>query len=70
MGHKWKNTVRSNILKETPLKMEFNYKSIVFILTFKLQSSSKKYSPFDAIHLSRHFSTAQNSFEMVNFDAF
>ena len=36
---------------------------------FKLQSSSK-YSPFDAIHLSRHFSTIQNSFWTCRFWSF
>ena len=34
--------------------MEFTYKNCVFILIFKLQSPSK-YSPFDVIHLSKHF---------------
>ena len=35
---------------------------------FKRQSPSK-YSPFDAIHPSRFFFTAQNSFELMDFDA-
>ena len=44
-------------------KMEFIYKKLcIYSYMFKLQSPSK-YSPFDAIHLLRHFfSTAQNSF--------
>ena len=40
---------------------EFIYKNCFYSYMFKLQSFSK-YSPFDAIHLSRLFSTAQNSF--------
>ena len=37
---------------------------------FKLQSLSK-YSTFDAIHLSRHFSSLLKTvFELINFDVF
>ena len=41
-------------------KVEFIYKNLrTYFYMFKLQSPSK-YSPFDATHLSRFFSTAQN----------
>ena len=48
--------LKSNYMRVDPQKTEF-----IYSYTFKLQSPSK-YSPFDAIHLSRLFSTAQNSF--------
>ena len=42
--------------------LEFIYKKLcIYSYMFKLQSPSK-YSPFEEIHLSRLFSTAQNSF--------
>ena len=45
-----------------PKKLEFIYKKLcIYFYMFKLQSPSN-YSPFDAIHLSRLFSTAQSSF--------
>ena len=50
-------------LQNTP---EFMYKKLcVYSYMFKLHSPSQ-YSPFDAAHLLRHFSTAQNSFELVD----
>ena len=54
----------------SPIKPEFIYKKMcIYSYMFKVQSPSK-YSPFDAIHLLRLFSIAQNSFELVDFDAF
>ena len=48
-------------------KVEFIYKNLrTYFYMFKLQSPSK-YSPFDATHLSRFFSTAQNRFWTYQF---
>ena len=56
----------SNTRKDTP-KMEFIYKKLcIYSHMFKLQSPSK-YSPFDVVHLSKLFSTAQNSFWTCQF---
>ena len=50
-----------DIYKMGPKKLEFIYKKLcIFSYIFKLLSPSK-HSPFDVIHLSRHFSTAENS---------
>ena len=51
--------------------MEFIYKELcVYSYMFKLQSPSK-YSPFDTIHLQRHFfPLLKTVFEFVDFDAF
>ena len=52
---------RQNI-REDPQNLESICKKLcIYSYMFKPQSPSK-YSPFDAIHLSRCFSTAQNSF--------
>ena len=51
-------------------KMGFIYKKVcIYSYLFKLQSLSK-YSPFDAIHLWRHFLHYSKVFELVEFDAF
>ena len=52
-------------------KTEFIYKKLcIYSYMFKLQLPSK-YSTFDAIHLSRIFSTLLKTvFELLNFDAF
>ena len=50
--------------------MEFIYKKLcIYSYMFKVQSPSK-YSPFDAIHLSRLFPLLKTVFELVDFDAF
>ena len=46
---------------DTHTKTEFTYKNCIYSYTFKLQSPSK-YSPFDAIHLSRHFFPCSKEF--------
>ena len=44
-------------------------KNYIYFYIFKLQSPSK-YSPFDVIHLLRHFLHCSKHFELVDFDAF
>ena len=52
---------RGQIYKGGPQK-EFIYKKLcIYSNVLKLQSLPK-YSPFDAVHLWRHFSTTQNRF--------
>ena len=60
-------------MMENPLKPSIyilkNYKHAFILTCLKLQSPTK-YSPFDAIHLSRYFFTAQNSFWTCQFWCF
>ena len=49
---------------------EFIYKKLcIYSHTFKLQSPSKS-SPMDALTYQNVFSTAQNSFDLIDFDPF
>ena len=58
-------------MRGDPYKMEFIYKKLcMYSYMFKLESPSK-YSPFDAIHLLKHFfPLLKTVFELVDFDAF
>ena len=67
----WNVKINVGMQGETQNSLEFIYtKLCISFYMFKLQSLSK-YSPFDAIHLLRHFfPLLKRVFKLIDFDAF